>query len=178
VCSIGIAVLRLLQEHAGFCVKRPEIGLQKWLTAIGLAVPFMVTVTVADLLLEFPPDINVRFPSSLLFYPAMGFVAQIALHVVPFALFLFAFKRLFGALSSQLRVWLSIGLASLPEAAFQISGVAYAQAQTLTVFVAAQLFVFGLIELYLFRRFDFVCMYVFRLTYYGYWHVLWGYLRA
>ena len=178
VCLAGIVALHLLQENFGFCVKSSRINWRGWLTAIGLAVPFMTTVTLADLALKFPPDINVRLPTSLVFYPTMAFVAQISLHIVPLVLLLWTLTRLLATWTEDRRIWLSIILAALPEAAFLIGGSdAQAGNLTLSAFVGAQLFVFGLAELYLFRRFDFACMYVFRLTYYGYWHILWGNLR-
>jgi hypothetical protein len=38
-------------------------------------------------------------------------------------------------------------------------------------------FVIAFLQLYVFRRFDFVSMYSFRLFYYAYWHILWGVIR-
>ena len=116
---------------------------------------------------------------AALFYPTMGFVAQMMLHVAPFAMLLWMLKHLFPAWTENRRVWVSIILTALPEAGFQI-GVSSAEgntAQLLAAFVVAQLFAFGIVELHLFRRFDYVSMYLFRLTYYGYWHILWGSLR-
>ena len=37
--------------------------------------------------------------------------------------------------------------------------------------------VISALQLYIFWRFDFVSMYVFRLFYYFYWHILWGVIR-
>lgn len=178
-CLAGVIALYRLQERHGLCVIRLPQRRQDWLTPIGLAVPFMITVTLADLLLGFPADINVGLPTALIFYPAMGFIAELALHVLPFALALEVLKRLFAAWPSSRRVWVSIGFASLPEAAFQLIGSQSLEGDlpTLSLFVFVQLFVFGLVELQLFRRFDFIHMYSFRLAYYGYWHILWAYLR-
>ena len=39
------------------------------------------------------------------------------------------------------------------------------------------LFVFGMIQLSLFKRYGFVAMYTCRLAYYAVWHIIWGYLR-
>jgi hypothetical protein len=179
VCLVGIVALRLLQKQFGFCVKSSHTSWSAWVTAISLAIPFMVTVTLADLTLTFPENSNVRLPTSLFFYPVMGIAAQMMLHIVPFGLLLWAFTRLFSVWPIGRCVWLSIVLAAVPEAAFQITG-SRAQGdgfEILNVFVAVQLFAFGMVELYLYRRYDFFCMYLFRLTYYAYWHVLWGSLR-
>ena len=43
--------------------------------------------------------------------------------------------------------------------------------------MATSLFLFGVVDLWLFRRFDFVTMYAFRMLYYAYWYVAWGTLR-
>jgi hypothetical protein len=47
------------------------------------------------------------------------------------------------------------------------------KAEDVGVFV----FVFTPVELYVFRRYDFMSMYAFRLVFYMWWHVTWGYLR-
>ena len=47
----------------------------------------------------------------------------------------------------------------------------------LASFVAVHLVLFGVVQLYIFRRYDFISMNVFRITYYAYWHVAWGYLH-
>lgn len=178
-CFAGVAALYVLHERYGLCAKRTPQRWRDWLTVIALAVPFMMTVTLADLILGFPADINVSLPASLVFYPTMAFIAQLALHIVPFAIALEIFTRFLETWPLRRRVWLSIGFASLPEAAFQLidSQPEPGSLSALSLFVGAQLFVFGLVELQLFRRFDLVRMYIFRLTYYGYWHILWGYLR-
>lgn len=179
VCLTGMLALFTLQQRFGFCVKKSRPVRHGWLVAAGLAVPFTVAVTVADLTLQFPSDINVRLPASLFFYPAMGLIAQLSLHVVPLALVLLAFSKVFRSFPGEHQIGVAITLASLPEAAFQIGHLHTSDGKldALGVFVVLQLFVFGLTELTLFRRFDFVCMYVFRLTYYGYWHIVWGALR-
>ena len=45
------------------------------------------------------------------------------------------------------------------------------------MFSGLQLLAFGLVQLYVFRRFGFIPMFVFRLAYYARWHVGWGALR-
>ena len=46
----------------------------------------ILAVVVADILLRYPEDTNAPWPAALLFYPAIGFVAEILFHVVPLAL--------------------------------------------------------------------------------------------
>jgi hypothetical protein len=40
--------------------------------------------------------------------------------------------------------------------------------------VILHLWLFGLVEFALFRRYDFASMLTFRLVYYAYWHLAWG----
>lgn len=175
-CALGIASLFVLQERFGFCVVSTSTGTRGLLTAAAATLPFMATVTSADLLLGFPADIHVELPAALVFYPLMGLIAQLALHIAPFTLFLWAFSQMFGAWPPHRRIWLAIILSASVEVAFQLSGSAGPGdgSALLSAFVATQLLAFGLVELYLFRRFDFVTMVIFRLTYYGYWHIVWG----
>ena len=56
-----------------------------------------------------------------------------------------------------------------------LSGVAFT---ALDQIVVVQLFLFGVVELALFRRDDFVSMRLFRLCDYGTWHLLCGTLRV
>ena len=179
-CVAGIAALFLLQTRFGFCVWRSQVGPRGWMTAMGWALPFMVAATIADLLWTFPANINVRLPMALIFYPPMGFVAQMSLHVIPFVLALWAATRVFRAWPENYRIWLCMLLAALPEAAFQASDPFSGGGDPLALrlFVSAQLLIFGVAEIQLFRRFDFAAMYLFRLTYYAYWHILWASLRV
>ena len=46
-----------------------------------------------------------------------------------------------------------------------------------SAYVGVFVFVFTVVELYVFRRYDFMSMYAFRLVFYMWWHITWGYLR-
>ena len=175
-CALGIASLFVLQKRFGFCVIGTDTVTRGSLTAAAAALPFMAAVTSVDLLLGFPADIHVELPAALVFYPLMGLIAQLALHIAPFTLLLWAFSQMFGAWPLRRRIWLAIILSASVESAFQLSGSAGPGdgSALLSAFVATHLLAFGLTELYLFCRFDFVTMVIFRLTYYGYWHIFWG----
>jgi hypothetical protein len=43
--------------------------------------------------------------------------------------------------------------------------------------VGVHIYVFNALQLYVFKRYDFLSMYAFRLVYYLHWHVVWGYMR-
>ena len=178
VCVAGLGALYVLQKYSSFSVYRRSTFRQGLCTAAALAIPFMIAVTVADVVFRFPIDINVALPSAILFYPAMGFLAQIALHIVPFAILLSLGNILFPASRLSWRLCVSIVLASLPEAAFQVvSSMSSGEPALIDAFVAVSLFFFGVVELYLYRRFDYATMYAFRIFYYCYWHLAWGNMR-
>lgn len=174
--AIGVAggvALFGLNRYSEFRVRRTTKrgGL---LTAAALAVPFMISVSVADVARRFPEQLNVAVPWALLFYPVMGYLVEL-LHAVGLALLLPVATVTLRSWPREWRIWLCIAAVACLEAAFQ-STASTADA-ALAVFVVAQLLLFGCVELWLFRRYDFVTMYVFRMSYYAYWHILWGSLR-
>jgi len=116
-----------------------------------------------------PTGMNAPLPWALLYYPAMGFVAQIALHLVPLSAIVWAFPAF-----SRQRPWAVMALSALPEAILQgLSAEGGAAA-----LVALQLIGFGVTEAYLLRRFGFITMYAFRLGYYLIWHIVWAAVRS
>ena len=178
ICVLGVMTLAFLQARYAIRIVDTQLPARYRVAAALAAVPFMVSVTWADLTLRFPPDINVDLPLALVFYPAMGLIAQLALHVVPFALLLSILSRRCASHSLESRVWAAIIPVACLEAAFQAFAPASGDLQALRIFVTAQLFLFGLVELYVYWRFDFSSMVIFRLSYYAYWHVLWAAVRA
>jgi hypothetical protein len=178
VCATGILALYALHRNSGFSVYDPYCFRKGIRVAVALVLPFMIIMTFVDVAFRFPPDINVALPTAMLFYPAIGYVAQIALHVAPFAILLSLTKLLFKTRSTTWCVWLSITIASAFEATFQaVSSLDGDGLSTIAGIVAVILWLFGVAELYLYRRFDFATMYAFRIFYYCYWHLLWGNLR-
>jgi hypothetical protein len=145
----------------------------------GLASVLAVAIIIADFFIRYPEDTNVPLPEALLFYPAVGFVAEIAFHVLPLALLMLVLSPLRRKRGSDRRirpVWLAIAIAAVAEPTFQVvlpgDGFSLASAYTwLHVFAIASL------QLYVFKRYDFISMYSFRLIYYAYWHVAWGVIR-
>ncbi|MDH3379252.1 MAG: hypothetical protein OEQ39_20190, partial [Gammaproteobacteria bacterium] len=143
-----------------------------------LAIPFMIGVTAADIAFRLPVNINVPLPAALIFYPVIGYVAQIALHIVPFTIILFLLRSFLPAGDPSRHMWAGILLASVPEAIFQTVFTVNGQDPLgIAAYVAVSLFLFGVVELNLLRRFDFATMYAFRFIYYCYWHLTWGNVR-
>jgi hypothetical protein len=134
---------------------------------------------LVDLKGPFPADVNAAFPQSLPFYPVTGFGVEILFHVVPLAVLLPILTSVFKGMGQDTAIWIAIGLVALLEPAFQTVTGRPAGPVPLwaTAVVALNIFLINLAELALFKRFDFVTMYAFRLAYYAIWHIAWGHLR-
>ncbi len=172
----GMVSLWALRSGYGFAILRGRSTLRGAALSLALATALAVAIVVADLFIRYPQDMNVPVPQALLFYPAVGFIAEIVFHVLPLALLLLVLSPLAGFLGRERIVWLGVLLVALLEPTFQIlferKALSWGAAYTwLHVFAIAGL------QLVVFRRFDFVSMVAFRLFYYAYWHVLWGVIR-
>jgi len=133
-----------------------------------LVLGFAALIVAVDRLAGLPADINAPLPWALLYYPAMGFAAQIALHVLPLAAMLRAIPDF-----AQRRPWAVMTISAAPESALQALG----SEASAGAIVALHLLGFGVAEVYLLRRFGFISMYAFRIGYYLLWHIVWGGLR-
>jgi hypothetical protein len=173
---VGAVALWLLQEKFEFVLfmgKETFRGLK--LSAV-LASALAIAIVVADFFIRYPEDTNVPTPQAFLFYPAVGLVAEIIFHVLPLALLLIFLNPLGNWIGKERVVWLGILVVAVLEPTFQV----LFEGKTLTwgsAYTWVHVFAMAFLQLYVFRRFDFVSMYSFRLVYYGYWHILWGVIR-
>jgi len=135
-----------------------------------------VVIVIADVVLRYPEGINVPLPQAALFYPVVGFVAEIVFHVLPFTLLMLILSLLRGRLIDGRRIGISIALTAVVEPTFQIS-FAGGPLTWIDAYTWVHVFSISLLQLYVLWRYDFVSMYAFRLIYYAYWHVLWGVIR-
>lgn len=149
-------------KHRGFVVSS------------ALAVLFGGVIIIVDLLVPFPADINVSFPQSLLFYPAIGFIVEIIFHLLPLTLLLAFFLLGVKKWSFDKIIWPAIIIVSLLEPVYQ---VILLLGREVSVYVALHIFLINLTQLWLFKCYDFLSMYLFRLVYYLVWHIGWGSLR-
>lgn len=147
------------------------------LLSIGLAVPFAAVMILVDRKVPFPVDMNVPFPDSLVFYPAIGYVVEIVFHVLPFCLIYFILGLLLSGSSSIGIVWVSVLIVALIEPIFQVVLTSGQNSVWAVAYVGFHLFLINIVQLLLFRRYDFVTMFSFRFSYYVLWHILWGHLR-
>ena len=137
-----------------------------------IATLFGVWQVCADLLVtRFPKDINVPPPQSLLFYPAMCYVVEVLFHAFPLALLLAVLGRSNKKSNTIIVMWLCIVLVS------SLEPVLVHMRMGSSAYVGVFVFVFTVVELYVFRRYDFMSMYAFRLVFYMWWHITWGSLR-
>ena len=178
VILLGLMLLSILLYKNWFFIYGPQNS-KGILVAAGLASVFGVIIILVDTKAVFPPTMNVLFPESVLFYPAIAFFAEILFHVLPVTVLLVPLTAIFKQADLQMMIWISILLVALLEPVYQASGMALSN-QYLTwvvVYTGVHIFLINLCQLLIFKRYDFVSMYTFRLVYYMFWHIGWGYLR-
>jgi len=172
VAVVGVASLGLLRSRGGFEIYTMRGTLRGVAVAAAIATAFGIVMIVADLTFSRQPaDINVPPPWSWLFYPVIAYAVEILFHVIPLALLLAVLGPLFKQLNMPGLVWLCILLVSLLEPLVQTRLLG------MSAYVGLHVFAFTLAQLYVFRRYDFISMYTFRIAYYVVWHIIWGYLR-
>lgn len=177
IAVVGIASLGFLQGRGWFEIFTMRGTLRGMAVSALIATLFGIEVIIAETINIFrlPTDINVPPPWSLMFYPIMGYVVEAVFHVLPLALLLASLDPIFKRLNLPGIIWLCILFVSLLEPIFQVgSGQPLSFAQ---VYIGLHIFAINRLQLYVFRRYDFVSMYSFRIFYYLYWHILWGTLR-
>ncbi len=143
----------------------------------GLAAVLGFIMILVDLKIVLPADTNILFPASLLFYPAIGFFTEILFHVLPLTLLLVTLTSLFRNVRYEHIVWISILIAALLEPVYQTLWMGGRYPLWAVAYVGLHVFLINLFQLLIFRRYDFISMYFFRLAYYLFWHIGWGYFR-
>ena len=165
----GLGALGVLERH-GFwrraCASRTARGLA---VATLATLPFAVVAIAVDVVVGFPQDTNVAWPDAWLFYPAIAVAAETVFHLLPLAgLTWLSGSRMRGRSIDGRTAALIVPTAAVEPAAQVLLGTA------LPAFVMPHVFVFGLLQLSLLRRYGYLPMLWFRVCYYLLWHVLWG----
>ncbi len=146
--------------------------------AVALAGLFGLIIVAVEHLVPLGRNINVPFPYSLAFYPAIAFYVEIIFHIIPLALLLFLARNLLDQSKLTDKIWIVLFIVALLEPLFQTIVSDNSEYSTaLTAYIALHIFLINLTQLFLFRKYDFLSMILFRLVYYLIWHVLWGHLR-
>ena len=172
---IGGLCLAVLGRLGGFEILRRGSTMRGIVVSLGFATALGVAIVVADLVFRYPQDLNAPMPQALAFYPSIGLVAEVIFHILPLTIVLLALLPLRGRLGMDRAVWIAIIVVALAEPTFQVFFGGGSPA--LAVYTWVHVFAIALLQLYVFRRYDFVSMYSLRLIYYAYWHLLWGSLR-
>ena len=175
VILIGTALSVFLLSRGWFVVYKGEF--KGFLVAAGLAALPGLVIILIDLKAIFPADTNRPFPDSLFFYPIFGFVVEVIFHMLPLALLLFMLTSIFKFNFGKV-IWPCILMVALLEPIFQtVLGFSRPYPTWVTVCVFVNILLINLFQLSIFKRYDFVSMFSFRLVYYAIWHIGWGYMR-
>jgi len=161
--------LQLLSRHSTKSYSIPVLG----------ATVFGCIAICLDLLVRFPEDMNVPFPGSLVFYPSIGFVAEMIFHVLPVTLLAAAFYHLRVFRQKEHAILSSLFISTFGEAIYH--GLAMLQSGLYSpwevLLTGLHILFFSLFQLWIFRRQGFLRMYLVRISYYMIWHMAWGYFR-
>ena len=118
VAILGGVLFATVMARAGFAVFRTGEG--GWIRAAGAAAAFGAVVVTADFFVVFPADLNVPFPQSLLFYPAVGFLVGILFHVLPMSVLLAPLGFVRTPRGRDRFVWGTLAVTALLEPSYQI----------------------------------------------------------
>jgi hypothetical protein len=173
---LGFILLSYLDGQGWFTIYLHKNQKEKMLS-LGLAALLAFIISLIDFLtVLYPSNINVLFPWSIIFYPAMGYVVEILFHIFPLTILLVTINSVSGEITEK---WIELCLffVSFLEPLFQISLGIGSQPLWVSFYVGSHILLINLLQLQSFKRIDFVTMYSFRLVYYLFWHIIWGHLR-
>ena len=176
VVLLGLLLCAFFLYTSNFEIVRQAIRIGP-LSALALAIPFAALMILVDRYSPFPKDINIAFPNSLAFYPVMAFVVEIIFHLLPLALLFFLIRRIGAPANPERVIWILFLIVALIEPIFQVILGREHNAPLIVAFLGLFLLVFNYVQLLLFRRYDFISMYLFRISYYVIWHIVWGHFR-
>ena len=172
---LALPALAFLDRRYGFRILVSGSSRRGVASAGGLAALFAVGAIAADLGLRYPEAINVPLPYGLFVYPVMALIVEFLFHVSLLALLLFLLRPVAAKTDETGTVWIAIILTALAEPILQ---VVWAGSVSWTeLYTAISIFLFGVVQLSLFRRHGFLPMLSMRLVYYLLWHIAWGYVR-
>ena len=176
--TISIVVLTYFLSQGWFIFNK-----EKFLAGLRYSFPLTTgiafVIMIVDLIFALPPDLNRPFPESLFFYPVMGYIVEVIFHLVPLALLLVLFSHIFRKTSEEKRIWVGIFIVSILEPMLQLSFGFSTEYPPIVVGYSNGIHVFliNFLQLTCFKRYDFFSMFTFRMIYYFFWHILWGYIR-
>ena len=172
---LGFILFRLVLYRQGFMIftKKPIIASLKYSWLILL---FTIVAIVVDLQITFPEDMNISFPTSLLFYPVIAFFVEMVFHILPLAILLFLMAQVFKNADHDIILLTSMFIVAMLEPTYQAVHMGTEPSGAIAV-VWFNLFAFNVTQLWIFKKYGFVPMYALRLIYYLIWHIIWGHFR-
>lgn len=176
-CSffLGIILFKYLYSRSTFTIYRNKKPITYVIIA-GISLMFGIEIIAADIwIVDYPKDLNVSFPESLLFYPAIGYIVEIIFHLLPISVIIFLLASL-TKLSINKIIWISIISVAIIEPVYQIQFINQSSSITV-IYTSVHVFLFSITQLMIFKRYDFISMYFFRIIFYLIWHIIWGPLR-
>ena len=176
IILLGAVLFTVLLSHSWFAIYKKG-NLKGLYRSSGLAAILGGIMILVDLKIVFPADTNTLLPASLLFYPAIGFFVEILFHVLPLSLLIVTLTSLFRNARFENIIWTSILLVALLEPVYQTLWMGDRYPLWAVAYVGFHVFLINLFQLIIFKRYDFISMYSFRLVYYLFWHIGWGYIR-
>lgn len=176
--SIGLVLFWMLMRGTPFCIlqQNPAKGI---LRSVLIALPFGAVIAVIDFFAPFPANINLPFPVALLMYPSLGFVAEILFHILPLTLLVLLLKSFCKRTGLEKIMTLSILITAFLESIYHMVNMSGTVqfSNWILLLVGFHILLISLCQLLIFRRYDFISMYTFRMAYYLVWHVAWGTFR-
>jgi hypothetical protein len=175
---MGFSLLSFLISKKWFVIFDRE-NLPALLRFSGLAALLGFIMIIVDTRIVFPADINILFPQSLLFYPVMAFFVEILFHVFPLTVLITAMSSILKSHNLNTILWISILIISIAEPIFQTMDMVSSKHFPVwaVAYVGLHIFLINFFQLLIFKKYDFIAMYSFRLVYYLFWHIGWGYIR-
>ena len=176
IVILGAVLLTVLLSSNRFAIYKNENKKGLYLSS-GLAALLGIVMILVDLKIVFPADTNAAFPASMAFYPAIGFIVEILFHILPLTLLMVTLTYAFKGAAYEHILWISILLVALLEPLYQVLWMGSRFPVWAVAYVGLHVFVINLLQLLIFKKYDFISMYAFRLVYYLFWHIGWGYFR-
>ncbi len=174
----GVMAATLLQSKGWFMIYKPERWKSLW-RYLALAFFLSINAILIDLKVMLPADMNIPFPNSLMFYPSINFLVQIIFHILPLTALLLMLKLIPPQKSQEKFIWIVIAVVALLEPIYHMLDMRTLGAYSLqwVILTGINIYLINFFELLIFKRYDFVAMFLFRLLFYLIWHIIWGYFR-
>lgn len=177
VSVLGFAISAFFLSRNMYNVYKPK-DFKGIVPFVALAALFGSCAVVLDIAHPFPRDINIAYPKSLLFYPAIGFLVEVVFHQTPLLILSTVGASLFNKVSKERIATVCLAVVALIEPTFQLVVFIFDRPPLwFAIAVWANILCFNATQLVAYKRRDFATMYSLRLVYYLIWHIVWGHAR-